>query len=80
VPAGRFVEVYTYAPLEVCETRDPKGLYKKARAGKIPEFTGISAPYEEPLNAELVVDTSKCNPTEAAEIIIKKLQEMGLLM
>lgn len=79
LPKGRFVEVYVYAPLEVCEERDPKGLYKKAKEGKIPEFTGISAPYEEPLNPELIIDTSKCNPSEAAEMIINKLTEMGIL-
>ena len=57
VPEGDFVEVYCRCELGVCEERDVKGLYKKARAGEIPEFTGISSPYEEPENAELVVDT-----------------------
>jgi adenylyl-sulfate kinase len=54
-----FYEVYVKASVAICEERDPKGLYKKARAGEIPEFTGISAPYEEPENPELVVDTAE---------------------
>jgi len=58
-PDGAFVEVFVDTPLEVCEARDVKGLYAKARAGEIPEFTGISAPYEAPQNPELVVDTAK---------------------
>jgi len=58
-PAGSFIEVFVDTPIEVCEARDVKGLYKKARAGEIPEFTGISAPYEPPSMAEVVVDTSK---------------------
>jgi adenylylsulfate kinase len=56
---GEFVEVYVKCDLDVCEQRDPKGLYKKARAGEIKEFTGIDAPYEEPENAELIIDTSE---------------------
>lgn len=56
---GEFIEIYVKCDLDVCEERDPKGLYKKARAGEIKEFTGISAPYEEPEKPELVIDTSK---------------------
>jgi len=56
---GGFLEVYVATPLEVCEQRDRKGLYAKARAGQIKEFTGISDPYEEPENAELVIDTTE---------------------
>ena len=56
---GRFVEVYCKCGLEVCERRDPKGLYKKAKAGEIDEFTGVSAPYEEPEKPEIVVETDK---------------------
>lgn len=56
---GRFIEVYVSTPVEVCEARDPKGLYQKARAGEIKDFTGISAPYEAPTTAELTIDTSK---------------------
>ena len=57
VPAGRFIEVFVDTPLEVCETRDPKGLYKKARAGVIADFTGISAPYEAPVRPEVHLKT-----------------------
>ena len=56
---GRFIEVYVSTPIEVCEARDPKGLYKKARSGEIKDFTGISAPYETPTAAELTIDTNK---------------------
>lgn len=58
-PPGTFVEVYVDTPLEVCEARDPKGLYVKARAGEIPDFSGISAPYEPPPSPEVTVDTSQ---------------------
>ena len=74
-----FIEVYVKAALDVCEKRDPKGLYKKARAGEIPEFTGISAPYEEPLNAEIVVDTGTQSPQECAAVILNYLTEKGLV-
>ncbi|MDR8522496.1 adenylyl-sulfate kinase [Shewanella fidelis] len=57
--AGQFIEVHVSTPIEVCEARDPKGLYSKARAGEIKDFTGISAPYEVPTAAELTIDTSK---------------------
>ena len=69
-PEGSFVEVYTKCALEECERRDPKGLYKKARAGEIPEFTGISAPYEEPENAEIVVETDKFTVEECARQVV----------
>ncbi|QSX41423.1 adenylyl-sulfate kinase [Shewanella cyperi] len=59
VADGEFIEVHVATPLEVCESRDPKGLYQKARAGEIKDFTGISAPYEAPVGAELVIDTSE---------------------
>ncbi|QSX30645.1 adenylyl-sulfate kinase [Shewanella cyperi] len=59
VADGEFIEVHVATPLEVCESRDPKGLYQKARAGEIKDFTGISAPYEAPAGAELVIDTSE---------------------
>lgn len=68
-PEGSFVEVFVDTPLEVCEARDVKGLYKKARSGEIPEFSGISAPYEPPLDPELTVDTSKPLEDCVAEII-----------
>lgn len=56
---GEFIEVHVATPLDVCESRDPKGLYQKARAGEIKDFTGISSPYEAPVSAELVIDTSE---------------------
>src|SRR5438874_3140723 len=59
MPTGDFIEVYVECPIDVCEQRDVKGLYKKARAGEIKEFTGISAPYEAPLRPELAIDTSR---------------------
>lgn len=59
IGGGRFIEVFVDAPLEVCEQRDPKGLYRKARRGEIADFTGVSAPYEPPQAAELVIDTAR---------------------
>ena len=67
---GEFVEVYVNAPLEVCEQRDVKGLYKKARAGEIPEFTGISAPYEPPVNPEVTIFTDRQSPEECVAKIV----------
>jgi adenylylsulfate kinase len=65
-----FIEIYVKCPLEVCEQRDVKGLYKLARAGKIKNYTGISAPYEEPENADLVVESHQCAVDECAETIV----------
>ncbi|RLG72720.1 MAG: adenylyl-sulfate kinase [Methanobacteriota archaeon] len=76
---GRFVEVYTRCPLEVCAKRDSKGLYRKAFNGEIHNFTGVSDPYEEPENAELVIDTDQVFPEEAAEMVLQKLVELGYL-
>ena len=76
---GRFIEIYAKASLETCEKRDPKGMYKKARAGIIKDFTGIDAPYEEPKNPELIVDTDKETVDESAERVLKKLQEISYL-
>jgi len=76
---GCFVEIYVSTPLEVCEQRDHKGLYAKARAGLIREFTGISDPYEAPENAEIVIDTSKISADEAAERVIMHLGREGLV-
>ena len=75
----RFIEVYTKAPLEVCEERDVKGLYAKARAGEIKEFTGVSDPYEEPANPEITVETEQQTPEESAEQIITYLEDNGWL-
>ena len=74
-----FIEIYVQASVELCEQRDPKGLYKKARAGEVKEFTGISAPYEEPLKPEMVIDSANVSPQQAAGLIISCLEERGLL-
>lgn len=66
----RFVEVHVKASVEVCESRDPKGLYKKARAGEISDFTGISSPYEAPENPEIVVDTGELTLEESVEVVV----------
>lgn len=76
---NRFVEVYVDCPLDVCEERDPKGLYKKARTGEIKEFTGISAPYEAPDNAEVVIDTSQLNILESAQEVVLYLEKSLLI-
>jgi sulfate adenylyltransferase len=76
---GRFVEIYVSTPLEVCEDRDPRGLYARARAGLIQHFTGIDDPYEPPTRAELVVDTQGQSPEEAAQRILLKLEDLGLI-
>ena len=77
--AGGFVEIHVATPLEVCEERDRKGLYAKARAGIIKEFTGISDPYEIPENAEMVIDTTDISPDLAAHRIIVKLEALGFI-
>ena len=74
--AKDFVEVFADAPLEVCEERDVKGLYAKARAGEIKGFTGIDDPYEAPTNAEIVLATDKLTPEESAQQVIDKLVEL----
>lgn len=75
--AGDFMEVYVDTPLELCEQRDPKGLYKKARAGEIVGFTGVSDPYEPPQQPDLVIQTASCPPQEAALQIIARLESSG---
>jgi len=79
LPPGDFVEVFVKAPLTVCEQRDPKGLYKKARAGEIKGFTGIDDPYEEPTAAELVVDSTAGTPPELANRVIDWLERAGII-
>jgi adenylylsulfate kinase len=74
---GDFVEVHVDATLETCESRDVKGLYKKARAGEIPEFTGISAPYEAPAHPELVLDTNAMSVEESVETLLRYLDKRG---
>ena len=76
---GDFVEVYVKADVETCEGRDPKGLYKKARAGEIPEFTGISAPYEEPNDPELALDTANQTVEESVASLVGFLEAEGYL-
>ena len=72
-----FFEVFCDTPLAVCEERDPKGLYKKARAGEIKGFTGIDAPYEAPDKAEMIIDTSKMTPQEATVKLCEMLESAG---
>lgn len=76
---GDFIEVHVSTSLETCEERDPKGLYKKARAGQIPDFTGISAPYEAPERPELVLDTGALSVTESVASLLRYLEEKGYL-
>ena len=76
---GDFIEIFVDAPLAACEARDPKGLYKKARAGEIPEFTGISAPYEAPEKPELHVKTADDSVDECVGAIIDYLKQQGFL-
>ncbi|KAF7134890.1 hypothetical protein RHSIM_Rhsim08G0093700 [Rhododendron simsii] len=83
LPKGEFIEVFLDMPLRVCEARDPKGLYKLARAGKIEGFTGIDDPYEPPLNSEIVLRQKGgvcASPREMAEIVISYLEENGYLI
>ena len=79
VEDGEFIEVFIDTPIEVCEQRDVKGLYKKAREGKIANFTGIDSPYEAPEHPEITVNTSDQTAEQAAEIIVAKLEEFGVL-
>ncbi|HET7624890.1 MAG TPA: adenylyl-sulfate kinase [Verrucomicrobiae bacterium] len=72
-PDGKFVEVYINTPLEICERRDPKGLYAKARSGAIRDFTGISAPYEPPIHPELELRTGELSVAECVAAIIRRL-------
>ena len=74
---GEFIEIYVKCSLEVCEARDTKGLYKKVRTGEVKDFTGISAPYEEPLNPELTIDSSKLSVEESTRAILNYLEEKG---
>jgi len=78
-PDGGFIEVYCECPLDVCEQRDPKGLYQKARAGQIKEFTGIDAPYEAPEIPEVTVNTGTESPEESVAKVIAYLQEQGIV-
>ena len=78
-PDGSFIEIFTKCSVEECERRDPKGLYKKARAGEIREFTGIDAPYEEPENPEIVLETDNYSVEECVRQVIDYLLERKIL-
>jgi sulfate adenylyltransferase len=78
-PWGGFILVHVATPLDVCETRDRKGMYAKARAGLVKEFTGISDPYEEPTDAELVIDTALVTPEEATREVLLYLERQGYI-
>jgi sulfate adenylyltransferase len=78
-PLGGFVEVHVATPIEVCEARDRKGLYAKARAGILKGFTGIDDPYEVPDKPELKLDTSELTPDLSAHRIIVKLESLGFI-
>jgi sulfate adenylyltransferase len=78
-PGGGFILVHIATSIDVCEQRDRKGLYAKARAGIVKEFTGISDPYEEPKDAEVVIDTAELSPEEAAQEIMLHLEREGFI-
>jgi adenylylsulfate kinase len=79
ITEGVFFEIYADCPLEVCESRDPKGLYSRARKGEIADFTGIHSPYEAPLNPDLVLRTGEWSLEECAERVITLLQAQGVV-
>jgi len=79
VAEGRFVEVFVDTPLEICESRDPKGLYQKARAGEIAQFTGISAPYEAPESPEIRLKTAGRSIEESAAEVVDWLEAQGFI-
>jgi len=76
---GQFIEIYVDCPVDVCEKRDPKGLYEKAKKGEIKEFTGISAPYEPPENPEVVLNTAELTVKESAQVVFSFLEERGII-
>ena len=78
-PVGGFILVHVATPIEVCEQRDRKGLFAKARAGIIKEFTGISDPYEEPEDAEITVDTTELSPQQGVQNVILHLEKEGFI-
>ena len=80
VGEGHFFEVFVDTPIEVCEDRDIKGLYAKARRGEITGFTGVDDPYEAPPNPEITIDTVKYSPEENALLIVEKMQELGFVL
>lgn len=79
VPHGDFLEIYCKCSLDVCEARDVKGMYRRARACEIEDFTGISSPYEEPTNPELVVETDRLSLDDSVAMVMRLLQERGVI-
>ena len=79
LPHGDFIEVYVKASIDTCEGRDVKGLYKKARAGEIPHFTGISSPYELPENPEITIDTENSSVDECVNTLLATLEQRGII-
>lgn len=79
VAQGEFIEIYCHCPVDICEKRDMKGLYQRARAGEVKEFTGISSPYEPPMNPELIVDTATQLLHAGVAQVLNLLNEHGLL-
>ena len=79
VPHGEFLEIYVRCPIEICEARDVKGLYKRARAGLINDFTGVSSPYEEPTAPELTVDTDQLDMDQSVDAVIGLLRARGTI-
>jgi adenylylsulfate kinase len=73
IGAENFMEIYVSTPIEICEARDPKGMYKRARAGQLMEFTGVNAPYEPPVAADMTIDTSSTPPSECAGKLLSGL-------
>ena len=73
VGADNYIEVFVDAPLEICEQRDVKGLYKKARSGEVKNFTGISSPYEKPTNPDVVIETDKKSVEESIDVLMKAI-------
>jgi adenylylsulfate kinase len=79
VPHGDFIEIFCAAPLEVCEGRDPKGLYERAKKGEIPNFTGISSPYEVPVNPELYLETHTLTIDNCVSRVMQFVSERGFI-
>jgi adenylylsulfate kinase len=79
VPAPQFIEVYCHCPLAVCEARDPKGLYRRARAGQLAEFTGISSPYEAPQAPEVIVDSAAASVDDGVGKVLARLRQHGII-
>jgi adenylylsulfate kinase len=79
IAAPRFLEVFIQTSLETCERRDPKGLYRKARSGAISEFTGVSAPYEPPLSADVVLDCETVEPNASTRVLLDRLAALELV-